>query len=123
MKKFLIIVLLFVSASAFGQISMAWNDSLHVTTAAVDTTFPERWISATLYFDGCDGYITYAFSAADTAGWSNNTGGKEWIKLNEGTPFTITRNKELQIPGLSRLKFYGSGTGTLYITGIKKSYR
>jgi len=122
MKKLLILFLVaLASLGAKSQTAFSWVDSLAVSTSAKDTTFStEKFESATLMFKDCDGWVKFAISSSDTLGWSAEAYGKKWLYLPEGSSLSITANKELRIPGLYRVEYKGSATGTLFIFGTKK---
>ena len=118
-----VVIMLMFAGNVLAQNAFAWTDSLAVSISVTDITFAERWTSAILWFEGCDGWISYYLSEADSVGWKHNTEGKKWMKLVEGTKLSITKNKDLSIPGLKGTKFYGTTAGALFITGTKKVYR
>jgi len=116
-KGFLaLIILLGISNFAFSQATTyAHTDSIKVTTTAFDSTFTERWQTASLFSVGCDLWLKMAFSSLDTSLTSD-----QWLRLDEGVTLTITKNTFLGIQGLRRLSAKAvADSGVVYIVGTK----
>lgn len=124
-RKTLLALLLVVVATtvASAQISVSYTDSLAVTTTAATKTLTYPYISVTIVADGCDIYLRWASSTKDTTGWADMTGGKENFKLHDGSALSITQSGDLGIPGVRKIWYKAvSGTGTLRLTGFKRTY-
>lgn len=100
-----------------GQSAYASTDSFAVTTVAFDSTFTQRYETATIWFTGCDAWVKYALSSRDGA-FVNDS----WVKLEEGARLVIQKNYALNIPGLYRLTGKAvTGSGVCHIAGTKSA--
>lgn len=121
MKRLLFILLfLSLSLSPLYATTYAVVDSISVSDTAVDSTFTQRWIGCSLWFLDCEGWIKFALSPNDTTGWSS----KQWVKLIETQPMHFWPEEPYFSGGLYRLEYRcTTGTGALFITGLKMKNR
>lgn len=118
MKKFLscifyiqVLLILISPFPAHSQIGQfyTWQDTLHVTTASVDTTWSTPWTSVTIWSGTVDCYMV--FGAPDTSSWSSRIP----VKIDAGSALIFGPATKLK-----RLKVWTrSGEGALYFLGYK----
>ena len=114
----LILLTFSLSGTAIAQNTRSYDsDSLAVSTSVAWGKYTTRWETAVFKFVGCEGQLKIAFSAIDTT-WSDKT----FFIMPANSSLTVTKNKELGIPGVYRIQYKcTSGTGALLITGTRTS--
>jgi len=118
--RFLIVAILAIAffiafqgeTEAQQQMYYLWTDSLAVSTTAVDTTFPRDWDQVTLWSQGCSIFLQFG-SPGDT----DSTATRFQIRLESGMGLKIGPEVKLRRLIVEAV----SGTGTLYLAGIKRA--
>ena len=117
MKRLLLaaLLLLGMTSPVIGQpggATYAHSDSIAIGTDTTDVTFSVVYQQCSIWIQGGLGWMIVG--APDTVSWSSRD---EWIRMEENTVISYgTLSKVRKI----RAKM-NTGTGVLYIVGIKKS--
>ena len=113
MKPFqclLLAAVLMLAAVIPASAQHVWTDSLAISTAATDSMFRYPWRTVKIMPDNCDMLIRVG--APDTSSWRT----RKWILVPDGQTFEFSATNFM----LRRLQWKAvSGSGTLYISGIK----
>jgi len=121
LRLLFILVLFLLPLTGAEAATYTWTDSLTVTTTAFDTTFSTaRWASCSLWAVDCDVRIRFGTTPSDTVSWSD----KSWVELKEGQVMNFVPYEPYFHNSLLRLQAKAvSGSGTVYISGLKTKYQ
>ena len=88
-----------------------WQDSLALSTSAVDSHFVVKWQQVVFWSNGAD--LLFRAGSPDTTSWSS----RKFTKISAGQTYSFGSATKL-----IRFEYKASsGSGTLYMSGYKKS--